>query len=84
MPISDQRMEELTTATDSDETVQQLGTVIQRGWPKTKDGLPPQLTPYFSIRDTLTVQDGILMKGERLVIPISMRTDIKHLLHALL
>ena len=82
LPISDKRVEELCEATDADETMCMLRTVIINGWPENKDLLPDQLRPYYPIRDCLTVQDGIVMKGERLVIPIKMRRDIKEKLHA--
>ena len=44
--------------------------------------MPNSLTPYFSYRDELTVQDGIILRGERVVIPAAMRPDIKVKVHA--
>ena len=82
MPLTDKRIEELRTATAADDMMQQLTSVIKQGWPESKEQLPKQLIPYFDVRDTLTIQDGIVLKGERLVIPPSMRHDIKQRLHA--
>ena len=36
-----------------------------------------QLTPYFDIVITLSHQDGIILKGQRIVIPREMRKEIK-------
>ena len=36
---------------------------------------------YFHYRDELAVQDGLILKGERLVIPLSMREESKQKLH---
>ena len=47
----------------------------------TKAELSEELKPYFDIRDTLQVEDGIILKGERLLIPTSMRKEIKARLH---
>ena len=52
------------------------------GWPTTKKEVPPSITPYFDYRDELTVQGGIILRGERVVIPCSLRLDIKNKLHA--
>ena len=82
LPISDERVKELKDHTAADETMQMLCTVIINGWPDHKELLPDQLRPFFSIRDTLSVYDGLVMKGERLVIPLKMRPDIKSRLHS--
>lgn len=82
LPISDTRITELREATAHDDTSQMLMAVISYGWPEHKELLPDPLTPFFAVRDTLTVHDGIIMKGERLFIPLSMRKDTQMRLHS--
>lgn len=41
-----------------------------------------QLTPYFSYRDELVVHDGLIFKGERVIIPISLRRYMKEKIHS--
>ena len=82
LPISDARIAEVREATAHDEVAQMLVAAISHGWPEHKELLPYPLTPFFAVRDTLTVHDGIIMKGERLFIPLSMRSDIKTRLHS--
>ena len=53
-----------------------------KGWPSNKDAVLNSLTPYFSYRNELTVQYGIILLGERVVIPAAMLPDIKVKLHA--
>ena len=43
--------------------------------------LPGILKPYWAVRNELTIQQGLLMKGNRLVIPVSMRMDILERIH---
>ena len=57
-------------------TLQELGTVIMEGWPNDRRRVP-DLLPYFSYRDELTIQDGVIFRGERIVIPSSLRKSIK-------
>ena len=56
--IREERLKQLKTATQSDETMQALKTVILKEWPDTRKELPDQVTPYFSYRDELTLHDG--------------------------
>ncbi len=40
--------------------------MIRNGWPATSKELPYYLRPFFSMRDELTIQDDLLLRGERL------------------
>jgi len=37
---------------------------------------------YFDVHDCLSVVDGILVKGEAVVIPMALRPSIKRTLHS--
>ena len=62
--------------------MQLLLKVIEKGWPDRKDEVPEILKNYFDIRDTLSSQDGIVLKGTRILIPFCLRKSIKAKLHA--
>ena len=47
--------------------------VIKAGCPETKHEVSHRLTPFFGIRDELSMQDGIVLRGERVVIPKSLQ-----------
>ena len=70
LPISDRKIQEIRQETDTDQTLQVVKSLILKGWPDDKGDLPLQATPYYSLRDELTVQDGLIFKGERLVVSI--------------
>jgi len=44
--------------------------------------LKPEVRPYFSIRDTLSFHDGMILKGEAVLIPKALRKQIKERLHS--
>ena len=44
--------------------------------------LTPNITPYFHIRDELTTQDGLVFRGDRIVIPRSLRKQMLLELHS--
>ena len=76
-----EKMSELKVETEKDEVLQQVKEVIQAGWPERKDLLNPTLVNYFHVRDELTVQEGVILRGERVVIPKSLRKGILADLH---
>ena len=79
---SDERINEVREATAEDESMQKLLSIIRDGWPDNKNEVPSELKPYFDVRDTLSHQDGVILKGERIVIPKSLRDITKKRLHS--
>ena len=69
LPISEARLLQIQRETEKDESLQALKAVIQQGWPEDKSALTPVVSPYFNIRDEMSVQDGLIFKGERVVVP---------------
>ena len=68
--------------TQPDDTLTLLKQTIIKRWLQNKASLPVSLTPYFNYRDELSVQDGIVLRGERVVIPTSMLHEMKMKVHA--
>ena len=68
-------------ATASDQTLKKLGTLIQEGFPEVRH-LSPELRPYQRISDQLSIVDGVILAGNRLVIPAALRPNILTALHA--
>ena len=81
-PAKEHRLQEIRDKTNADDSLQMLKKVIMKGWPCDKTLVPKCITPYFDYRDELTVQDGIILRGERLVIPTSMRSEMKNKIHS--
>ena len=79
--IPDTTLQEVKEHTDNDSDLQELIKIILNGWPNNKNEVPDSVKPYFSIRDTLSVSDGIILKAERILVPKSLRADIKKRLH---
>ena len=48
------------------------------GWPQHKRDVPPSLKSFWNARNDIHHTDGILLKGNRLVIPFAWSTDILH------
>ena len=81
LPISESRLLQIQRATEMEESLQILKPVLQQGWPEDKSALPPIISPYFKTRDEMTVQDGLIFKGERVVVPQSCREELLRRIH---
>ena len=79
---SDERINEVREETAEDESMQKLLSIIRDGWPYNKNEVPSELKPSFDVRDTLSHQDSVVLKEERIVIPKSLRDITKNRLHS--
>ena len=78
---SNDKMKALKEATTSDETLSDLKVVVQNGWPDKSSELPKHLQNFWSMRDYIGIEDGILTKGQQILIPETMHKDLLHQLH---
>ena len=69
-------------ATASDPDMNQLLQVVMTGWPSSKASLPACLTPYWSMRDELSIVDGILYRGLQVLVPPSLRSSMLKKIHS--
>ena len=77
-----ERINEVREATVEDKSMQKLLRIIRDGWPDNKNEVPSELKPYFDVRDSLSHQDGVILKGEKIVIPKSLRDITTKRLHS--
>ena len=68
--------------TERDEQLSVLKQVILDGWPVYKKQCQPEIIDFWNYREELAVFDGFIMKGEKIVIPRSMRSNLLELVHA--
>ena len=67
---------EIKDRTQKDNSLLELIKVIKAGWPETKGELSHLVLPFFDIRDELSICNGIVIRGERVVVPKSLRQDM--------
>ncbi len=81
LSVSQRRHQELIDATQEDKSLQMLKKVILQGWPDEKCYVPPECMPYWNYRDELTCRDGLLFKGNCIIVPKKMRATILSKMH---
>ena len=82
LPITTDRLNSIKIETKSDATLQTLKSVILQGWPEENRNVPTEVHAYIPHRDELTVQDGLIFKQDRVVIPLNLRSEIKKKVHS--
>ena len=75
LPMRQERVQKIQLETAKDETLQLLMDTILKRWPEDRSKISPQLTPYYSMRDELSIYDGLVFKGEHLVVPQGLRAE---------
>ena len=75
------RVRQIQEETAKDPTLLALHEVIMGGWPEKRSDCPANLHAHWNYRDELTVADGLILKGTRIVIPKSLQPDALQQLH---
>ena len=69
---------QLKQATDSDPILSKVLRYTQKGWPEEIDS---ELRPYYRRRNELSVEDGCLLCGIRVVVPTTCQAKVLEELH---
>ena len=59
-----------------DDTLTFLKHTIQAGWPEKIQQVSPEIQSCWTFRDEVTVEDGLVLKNTRIIIPTSERNDL--------
>ena len=57
-------------------------TVILQGWSEDKSSVPALALPFYNQQGGLTAQNGIIFRGERVVIPAKLHEKMKQKVHS--
>ena len=76
LPATIDKLEQFRRASAKDQVMQMLKQSIRHGWPQRKSAAFPEIQAYRDIRDELDEAEGLLLFGDRLVVPASVRSDM--------
>jgi len=80
-PASDRMLNEIRTESQKDINVKTAMEYTLSGWPQYRQDCQLAARDMFAIRGELSVADGILLKGDRLVIPYNSREYVLNKIH---
>ena len=80
LPVSKAMLKHLQSVTAKDQTLQLLKEYTIKGWPSKPD-IDRSLMPYHQHRDDIVYNYDLLLKGQHIIIPTSMGSEIKTKIH---
>ena len=79
--VRDENHKKIKAETQADEELQTLTKIIHGGWPANRVNVPESIRQYFNVRDELTVDDGLVYRSDRLVVPTALRREMLEKAH---
>ena len=80
--LTDVTEELLKSETKKDQTLTDLQQTITSGWPDDKQHLAPNLCPFWTFREELSTLNGIVYKGQQVLVAQSMHPTMLGKIHA--
>ena len=80
LPASDKLLEEIRQHQEEEEACKQVKTYCKEGWP-TRQEVPGAVLPFYSVSAEMSVENDLLLRGRRIVIPSCMRLSMLDKLH---
>ena len=81
LPATDQRLAIYKRAQSEDPQCQLVLQYCQDGWPSEQD-VDPSVRAYWDVQGELTVGDGLLLHGHRIVVPKALQKETLGKLHS--
>ena len=82
LAVAPEDLELLKLEASQDVAMQELRCIVQEGCQADKAKVPNAVCPYFEFRDQMTTQDGLVFKGQVVVIPAPLRAEMMAKCHA--
>ena len=74
-------LQQIRIITQEDDELVLLRHTITHGWPSTIKDVPSVLQSYWTFREELMIEDGIILKGTRIVIPAKKHEAVLKLIN---
>ena len=74
--VTDKRLEAVQQAILQDRQMQALQNMIVQGWPETRSACEQSVLEYWNHRDELSIEEGLIFRGQKIVIPKSLRAEM--------
>ena len=79
--VTDKRLDRIKSGIESDMQMRALKRTIIEGWPEMRSNCDPKVLDYFNHRDELSVEDGLIFRGQRIIVPASLRNETLSQIH---
>jgi hypothetical protein len=81
LAVAPTSQEKFASATAADPTLVMVTEFVKKGWPDHKKNCHPAAKPFWMHRSDLSECGGILLKGQQIVVPKVLQSDVLRQLH---
>lgn len=81
LPVTEECWKLIAHETVNDPILNKISTYIEKGWPRYYKDVEEPLKPYFEFKDELSLVKTIILRGERILMPEKLRTQMLQKLH---
>ena len=75
------KLDRIRKSTSQDNQLTRLSRYINTGFPCEKKNLPRDLEDYWNCRDMLSIENGLVTCGSRIIVPHEMRAEMLQYIH---
>ena len=80
LPVSDKQLERIKEEQQQDDVCKQIEAYCRDGWLE-KHERTGALRPYYPLRAEIAIENELLLRGSRIIIPASMRLEMLDNIH---
>jgi hypothetical protein len=81
LPISSAKFQEFKQETLKDPVLQEVMNLVRKGWPPSFSECSLETKPFYHIKEELSIVDSVILKVDKVVIPLSMKRDMLKRIH---
>lgn len=82
MKVSDESITKIMTETKADDQLIKLKDQVLKGWPEKQNLLPNDLKCFWNYRMDFSIEGDIIMKGNQMLVPRSLRKEFLRKIHS--
>ena len=82
LPIGDDKLLKFQRETSRDPDLEKLREHTEKEWPQQKKDVDSLVHPYYKYRDEITAANGLLLRNERIILPTTIRQEMRTKIHA--
>ena len=81
LPVSPEKYKKFQEETLKDRQLHTLKAIAEHGWPERKVDVPEEIKVFWPFRYEISCIDELLFKGWKLIIPLTLRSEMLKLVH---
>lgn len=81
LPITVPWAKQIGEEINKSDKLKKLKLVIENGWPDCSDDISVDVKEFWNFRDELSVYEGLIFKGDKILIPSTLKYEVLQLIH---